>query len=341
MQNPINVLGIETSCDETSVSIVKNGTEILLNIVASQEKIHSKYFGVVPELASRAHTEKINHILKKCFVISPDKIDAIAYTAGPGLLGSLIVGKLVAQTISYVYNKPLIPVNHIEGHIFSIFLENKKLKPPFLSLVVSGGHTELIIFEDFGKYNVLGKTRDDACGEAFDKIAKLLKIGYPGGPKIDKLSKKGNPEKIKFPRPYLWNSWDFSFSGLKTSVLYYLQDKKNKNTKIQDICASFQQAVIDTLVNKTIVCAKKFNLKNICIVGGVAANSGLRKEFFNKCKKEKINVFFPSIKLCTDNAAMIASVGYFIFKKTNKDNLENNQTNKKYGLNPNMEIKNW
>ncbi len=337
------VLGIETSCDETSSALVENGRKVISNIVFSQEKIHSKYFGVVPEFASRAHLEKINWVIERSLNgKNINQVDAIAVTVGPGLMGSLLVGKIVAQTIAYVLKKPIVPVNHIEGHIFSIFLDYPKIKPPFLALVVSGGHTELIIFEDFGKYKVIGKTRDDAAGEAFDKIAKLLNLKYPGGPEIEKLSKSENKYVIDFPRPYMPETFDFSFSGLKTAVVYYVRDNFPKNVKkmkpidINSICYSFQKAVIDTLVWKTITAAKKFGLKKIVICGGVSANMALREEFFSLCKKEKLGIYFPSKKLSTDNAGMIACAGYYKIK-----NVKLKMQNLKIEVDPNLKLSNW
>ena len=328
----MKILGIETSCDETSISIVDNGVKILSNIVASQVKTHNQYFGVVPELASRLHLENINFLLEKSINCIDKKhtknnlreyiesnISAIAYTYGPGLMGSLLIGQIVAQTLSYIFNKPIIPVNHLEGHIFSAILEYPSLKPPFLALIISGGHTELVIVEKFFVYKKLGQTRDDACGEAFDKVAKLLNLSYPGGPVIEKNASKIKKPTINFPRPYMWGTWDFSFSGLKTAVVYYVKSLKNKSVElnsnlINDICASFQQSVIDTVVTKTITAAKKFSLKNVVVVGGVAANSSLKKAFINECNKNKLKLFSPRPVLCTDNAAMIASAGYFRYK---------------------------
>jgi len=321
------ILGIETSCDETASALVKDGNKIISSVVASQEKIHSKYFGVVPELASRAHLEKINYVIEKTLVAGSEKFDIVAYTSGPGLLGSLLVGQIVASTIGYVRNVPVVPVNHLEGHILSVLFDNPALKPPFLSLIVSGGHTELVIVKKIGQYKVLGRTRDDACGESFDKVAKMLRIGYPGGPKIEKLAKSGGPGSIKFPRPYLWGNWDFSFSGIKTAVLYHLRGKypdpgeKISRKDIVNVCASFQQAVIDTLVHKTIKCSQQHKLNNIAVAGGVSANGTLRKQFINAVNREKnMKVYFPEIKLSTDNAAMIASAGYYRAMQLKKEN---------------------
>ncbi|MFN8674720.1 MAG: tRNA (adenosine(37)-N6)-threonylcarbamoyltransferase complex transferase subunit TsaD [Candidatus Sericytochromatia bacterium] len=316
------ILGIESSCDETSVSLVKDGKEIICNLVASQIDIHKKYGGVVPEVASRQHVLVINSLLEELFNnynITKDDIDAIAVTYAPGLQGSLIIGLITAKTLAWLWNKKIIPVNHLEGHMYSPFLE-KEIKPPFLTLLVSGGHTELIIFEDHGKYSLLGKTRDDAVGEAFDKVARLLNLPYPGGPYIDKKAQNGNPEKFNFPRA-LHNSYDFSFSGLKTAVLYTIRDMEKENLEIPeaDLCASFSEAIADTLVKKALKACKEFKLNKIVISGGVAANSTIRKKMTEECAKRKIEFFCPPIKLCTDNAAMIACAGYYKFIRDDYD----------------------
>jgi N6-L-threonylcarbamoyladenine synthase len=338
----MRVLGIETSCDETSASVVENGRKILSNVISSQIKIHKEYSGVVPELAARAHTQNINYVIAKAlskakikFLDISKKIDAIAYTRGPGLAGSLLIGQITAMTMSYAHEIALIDVNHIEGHLFSAMLDYQKLKPPYLGLVVSGGHTELVIVEDYGRYKYLGGTRDDAAGEAFDKTAKLLSLSYPGGPMIDSLAKKGNASKIKFPRPYLWGSWDFSFSGLKTAVVNYT--RKNGVKNVYDICAGFQAAVVETLTAKTFAAAKKYNLSKIVLGGGVSANSALRKTFLETAVGEKKNIYLPSIELCTDNAAMIACAGYYKSKKLglNRDKFESVSTQ------PGMKLINW
>ncbi|MDD5687112.1 MAG: tRNA (adenosine(37)-N6)-threonylcarbamoyltransferase complex transferase subunit TsaD [Elusimicrobia bacterium] len=321
----MNILGIETSCDETSAAVVKDGRFILTNVVSSQIKIHKKYGGVVPELASRQHLENINVVIEEA-LRKIKKIDAVSVTKGPGLIGSLLIGTTTAQVVSDILKVPIVGVNHIEGHIFASFIKTDRhrkqesaLVPPFIALVVSGGHTDLILVKDMGKYEILGRTRDDAVGEVFDKIAKFMKLGYPGGPIIDRLSKQGNPEKIKFPRPYMHDSWDFSFSGLKTAIINYIFankiDIKKRNRQILDICASFQQACVDVLVKKTIMASVKYNIKKIVLGGGVSSNSQLRSTFVEKCKAENIKLFIPEIVLCTDNAAMIASAGYFKIKK--------------------------
>jgi N6-L-threonylcarbamoyladenine synthase len=318
------ILGIETSCDETAAALVRDGKTILSNVVASQIKLHSKYFGVVPELASRAHLEKINQVINQALIHQPH-FDAVAYTQGPGLMGSLLVGQVAASTIAYARNVPVIPINHIEGHILSVLFDNPSLTAPLLALVVSGGHTELVLVTKIGgPYRVLGQTRDDAAGEAFDKVAKLLNIGYPGGPKIEQLSRSGNPDAIKFTRPYMWDCWDFSFSGIKTAVMYHVRDKYNgkpvPKKDVNDLCASFQSAMIDTLVNKTIKCSQKFKLDNIIVVGGVSANMALRAAFKKSVKKAGLHAFFPDLKLSTDNAAMIAGAGYYKIQNELKKN---------------------
>ncbi|MDR2676542.1 MAG: tRNA (adenosine(37)-N6)-threonylcarbamoyltransferase complex transferase subunit TsaD [Endomicrobium sp.] len=319
----MNIFAIETSCDETSAAIVLNGTKIKSIIVSSQIKIHAKFSGIVPELASRSHIENINLVIHKAlkaagvnFLNFRQHVDAVAYTVGPGLLGALLVGATAARSIACVYKKPVIPVNHLEGHIYSAFIENEFIKPPFLSVVISGGHTAIIIVKDFGKYKVLGNTRDDAAGEAFDKAAKMLGLRYPGGPVIDKKANKGDSNAIRFPRPYMKGTWDFSFSGLKTSLLNYLRKNPiNSKKHLNDICASFRQAVVETLCFKSFEAAKKFNLQQIVLGGGVSANSLVRKMFLQNGQKNNIKVFIPSSIYCTDNAAMIACTAYLKQKK--------------------------
>jgi N6-L-threonylcarbamoyladenine synthase len=310
------ILAIESSCDETSVALVRDGKEILANLISSQIDIHAVYGGVVPEIASRQHIEIINPLLEEIFQnnnISSKDIDAIAVTYGPGLQGSLLVGLMVAKTLAWLWDKPLIGVNHLEGHMYSPFLEHDIL-PPLLTLLVSGGHTELIIFEKHGNYKLIGKTRDDAVGEAFDKVARLLGLPYPGGPYIDKAAKNGNGKSFDFPRA-MPASYDFSFSGLKTAVLYKIRDLEKENVKIpvDDIAAGFSRAVAGTLVSKTIKAAKEYSLNKIVITGGVAANSMLREEMAKACQENNFNLYVPSMKLCTDNAAMIGCAAYYKF----------------------------
>lgn len=319
----MKILAIETSCDDTSAAVVENGRRVLSNVVCSQN-VHSKFGGVVPELASRFHLENINSTVERALKesgVDISKIDAIAFSASPGLIGSLLIGQITAETIAYIFKKKLIPVNHLEGHIYSPTIEHKNLRPPFLSLVVSGGHTDLILIEDFGRYKILGRSRDDAAGEAFDKVAKLLGLRYPGGPEVEKWAKRGDPNAIKFPRPFMYETWDFSFSGLKTAVLYYLKKTVNDYPSSPvpyslscNICASFEAAVVETLVEKLMLASKKFNIKKLAICGGVASNKKLREALASSSKKEKIRFFVPSPQYCTDNAAMIASAAYYKLK---------------------------
>lgn len=317
--NDINILAIETSCDETSAAVVKNGRYILSNIISSQIDIHKKYGGVVPEIASRKHIEVIDYVIDEALEEANFKlndIDAIAVTYGPGLVGALLVGVASAKALAFACNKPLVGVHHIEGHISANYIEDKNFTPPFICLIVSGGHTHIACVHDYNKYEIMGCTRDDAVGEAYDKVARSIGYGYPGGPIIDNLAKTGNPQAIDFPRVYLEdNSYDFSFSGLKSAVLNYINKCKMTNVsfKPEDIAASFQQAVIEVLVNKTIKAAKQKNIYKIAMAGGVAANSSLRKHMKETCEKENITLNYPSPILCTDNAAMIGSAGYYEF----------------------------
>ncbi|KNF09614.1 tRNA N6-adenosine threonylcarbamoyltransferase TsaD [Gottschalkia purinilytica] len=317
----IITLAIETSCDETSVSVVKNGREVLSNIISSQIEVHKKFGGVVPEIASRKHIENINSIIKNALDearVTLDDIDNIGVTYGPGLVGALLVGISSAKALSFGKNIPLVPVNHIEGHIYANFIEHKDLEPPFTCLIVSGGHTHLVNVKDYGEYEFLGRTRDDAAGEAFDKVARALGLGYPGGPIIDNLAKIGNKDAIEFPRVYLdEDTFDFSFSGLKSAVLNYLNSSKQKGIEIvvEDVAASFQQAVIEVLVEKAIKASKKSGNHIIAIAGGVAANEGLRNLMELRGEEEGIEIKYPSKILCTDNAAMIGCVAYYNYVK--------------------------
>ena len=319
------ILGIDTSCDDTSASVVEDGRRILSNIVSSQSDIHTRYGGIVPELASRRHIEMIipvvDEAIKQAGVRSSD-LSAVAVCKGPGLVGSLLIGCSFAKAFCYSRHIPLVAVNHLEGHLLSVFLESSSPEFPFLSLIVSGGHTSLHIAEDFGRYTELGRTRDDAAGEAYDKVSKLLGLGYPGGPIIDRLAEKGDPKAIDFPRAYLPESFDFSFSGLKTAVLQFLR-KENLLEKplppdsrlLHDIAASFQAAVVDVLVRKTEWAVKKKWLRQATLSGGVSANSGLRKKMLEMGNEKGVEVFVPSVSLCTDNAAMIAAAGHHHFLK--------------------------
>jgi len=318
------VLGIETSCDETAASVVEDGRRMLSNVVSSQIDIHKKYGGVVPELASRKHLETVNFVVEQALSkagCSFEEIDGIAVTYGPGLVAALLVGLATAKAIAYAFELPLIGVNHIEGHIFSNFLEhpenrfsNDKLVPPFIALVVSGGHSDLVFVEGYGKYELLGRTRDDAVGESFDKVAKLLHLGYPGGPIIDEIARKGDAEAIKFPLAHMKdNSLDFSFSGLKTAVANFVRNHKLsiESKSITDIAACFQRAAIEALVEKTFCAIEEKGLDKVALGGGVASNSHLRNVFRNRAEKNGIEVYYPPQALCTDNAAMIGCVGYY------------------------------
>ncbi|BBE31599.1 tRNA N6-adenosine threonylcarbamoyltransferase [Tepiditoga spiralis] len=302
------ILGIETSCDETSVCLLKGKDKILSNIVVSQIDIHKVFGGVVPEVAARKHIDFMYKITKQAFKeaeITTEDINAIAVTYGPGLVGALLIGLNFAKALSISLNKPLIKVNHLMGHIYANFIEYPNLKPPFIVLLVSGGHTMILKANDYMDFEIIGQTRDDAAGEAFDKVSRMLDFGYPGGPIIDSYAKKGK-DIYKFPKPLYNNGYDFSFSGLKTSVLYFMKD--NPNAKKEDIAASFQNALVDTLVHKVTKYAIKNKINDIVIAGGVAANSSLRKKLSEF--SSKLNIYYPSIEICTDNAAMIARAGY-------------------------------
>jgi N6-L-threonylcarbamoyladenine synthase len=324
MVKTMRILAIETSCDDTGAAVILNGREILSNVVSSQIPIHQKYGGVVPELASRKHIESIVPIVTEALgaaKVSLKEIDGVAVTQGPGLVGSLLVGLSFAKSIAFATGLPFIGVNHIEAHLSAIFLEEKFPRFPFIGLVVSGGHTSLFRMDGFGKYKRLGQTRDDAAGEAFDKVAKLLGLGYPGGPVIDELSKTGNPKAIRFPRPVLSkNSFDFSFSGLKTAVVNYVKAHPEPTGSypddlIKDIVTSFQEAVVEVLVKKTVQAAQHQGLKRIVLSGGVAANQRLRQKIKEESLEQKLKVYLPSPSFCTDNAAMVGVVGYEYLKR--------------------------
>jgi len=315
------ILAIESSCDETAASVVKNGREVLSNVISSQIELHTIYGGVVPEIASRKHIEKINQVieeaLKEASVTLKD-ITAIAVTYGPGLVGALLVGVSAAKAISFATGIPLVGVHHIEGHISANYIENKELEPPFVCLVASGGHSHLIVVKDYGEYEIIGRTRDDAAGEAFDKVARAIGLGYPGGPKIDKLSREGNPNAIPFPRAKVAeNEYDISFSGLKSAGLNYLNGCQMKGETIceADVAASFQKAVIDVLVEHSIHAVKECGYDKFAIAGGVASNSSLRAALEEACAKEEIKFYHPSPIFCTDNAAMIGVAGYYEYIK--------------------------
>jgi N6-L-threonylcarbamoyladenine synthase len=330
MEKLINILAIETSCDETSAAVVQNGVNVLSNVISSQIDLHAKYGGVVPEIASRKHIEKISPVIKESLEeanLTLEEIDAIAVTYGPGLVGALLVGLSQAKAMAFALNKPLIGVHHIEGHISANYIEGDGFKPPFLCLVVSGGHTHLVVVSDYGEYEVIGKTRDDAIGEAFDKVARTIGLGYPGGPKIDKISKQGNANAIEFPKTYLEKgSFDFSFSGIKSAVLNYVNQQKMKNESIvvEDVAASFQRAVVEVLVDKTMLAAKQYKINKIALAGGVAANSMLRESMAKACADENFELHYPSLVYCTDNAAMIGCAGYYEFIKGKKDAMDLN-----------------
>ena len=311
------ILAIESSCDETAAAVVKNGREVLSNVINTQIAIHTEYGGVVPEIASRKHIENINPVIKKALTdagVTLDDIDAIGVTYGPGLVGALLVGVAEAKAIAFAKNKPLVGVHHIEGHISANYVENKELEPPFVALVVSGGHTHLVKVNDYGEYEIIGRTRDDAAGEAFDKVARAIGLGYPGGPKIDKLAKEGNPEAIEFPRAHVDDApYDFSFSGIKSAVLNYINSANMQGKEINraDVAASFQKAVVDALVSRAVKLAKECGMDKLAIAGGVASNSALRAAVQEECAKNNIRFYSPSPVLCTDNAAMIGCQGYY------------------------------
>lgn len=317
MEQDVIILAIESSCDETAASVVRNGREVLSNVISSQIDIHTLYGGVVPEIASRKHTERIDQVVNEALKtanMTYDDITAIAVTYGPGLVGALLVGVSYAKALAWALKKPLIGVHHIEGHISANYIENLTLEPPFMCLVVSGGHSHLVKVADYGKYEILGRTRDDAAGEAFDKVARVIGLGYPGGPKIDKVSYDGNPKAMDFPRAKIAdNEYDFSFSGLKSAVLNYLNQLQMKGEDYvqADVAASFQQAVVDVLVGHSMQALEEYGFKKFAIAGGVASNSHLRAAMEEACAKRGIEFYRPSPIYCTDNAAMIGVAAYY------------------------------
>ena len=333
----IITLGIESSCDETSVAVVKNGREILSNIIDTQIPIHEKYGGVVPEIASRNHIEAISRVTKKALEeakITFDEIDAVTPTYGPGLVGALLVGVSYAKALSFAINKPLVGVNHIQGHIAANYITYKELEPPFLCVLISGGNTQIVNVKSYIEFEILGKTRDDAIGEAFDKVARVVGLGYPGGPKVDKLAKEGNPV-YKLPKTHFENSLDFSFSGIKTAVINL--NHKNPEINKADLCASFEKVATEMLTHNTINAIKQINKKTetkinkVVLAGGVSANSYIREQFEKIGKEEKLEIYFPELSLCTDNAAMIASAGYYNY-------IEGKTSDLKLNAIPNLKI---
>ncbi|UYJ48234.1 MAG: tRNA (adenosine(37)-N6)-threonylcarbamoyltransferase complex transferase subunit TsaD [Lachnospiraceae bacterium] len=318
------ILAIESSCDETAASVVKNGRTVLSNVISSQIATHTVYGGVVPEIASREHIKAINYVIERALSeanVTLEDITAIGVTYGPGLVGALLVGVAEAKAIAYAAHKPLIGVHHIEGHVSANFIENPDLEPPFVCLIVSGGHTHLVIVKGYGEFEIIGRTRDDAAGEAFDKVARAVGLGYPGGPKVDKAAKEGNTHAMEFPRAKVADSpYDFSFSGLKSAVLNYINHAKMTGEEIYvpDLVASFQNAVVDVLVSRAITAAKEYGYKKLAIAGGVASNSALRAAMKEACDKNGITFYHPSPIFCTDNAAMIGVAAYYEYIKGNR-----------------------
>ncbi|HIY56513.1 MAG TPA: tRNA (adenosine(37)-N6)-threonylcarbamoyltransferase complex transferase subunit TsaD [Candidatus Dorea merdavium] len=324
------ILAIESSCDETAAAVVRNGREVLSNVISSQIDLHTLYGGVVPEIASRKHIERINQVIEEALStagVSLAQTDAVAVTYGPGLVGALLVGVAEAKAIAYAAGKPLVGVHHIEGHIAANFIEHPELEPPFLSLVVSGGHTHLVRVEDYGVFTILGRTRDDAAGEAFDKVARAIGLGYPGGPKIDRVAREGDPEAIAFPRTHMEDApYDFSFSGLKSAVLNYINgcQMKGQEYRQADIAASFQKAVTDVLVGNAMRAVEEYHADRFAIAGGVAANSALRQAMKEACEERGVKLYYPSPVYCTDNAAMIGVAGYYEYRKGVRHGLDLN-----------------
>jgi len=314
----MKILAIETSCDETAAAVVENGTRVLSSVVATQIPFHRPYQGVVPELASRAHVVTVNRVVAEALrqarmsLAGKNRPDGIAVTVGPGLVGALIVGRMAAESLGWTHDIPVHGVNHIEGHLLSPLLAVGGFKPPFLGLVASGGHTELIYTSAWGRYALVGRTRDDAAGEAFDKVAKMMGLGYPGGPVIDRLAERGDPKRFAFPRPWLPGTWDFSFSGLKTAVLYKLREKKSWTpAEKRDLCAGFRAAVVEVIVGKTVAAARTLKTASVVVGGGVAANALLRRELARACAAAGLRLAVAPPALCTDNAAMVGAAAYY------------------------------
>lgn len=338
MKKDLMILGIESTCDETSAALLKGGKEIVSNVIYSQIEEHKKYHGVVPELASRAHAAKIATVINEALGDHP--LDYVAFASGPGLPGGLMVGRVAAETLANFKKTPIIGVNHLEGHIFACEFEGTEAKArlsfPLVALVVSGGHTELWYVKGYGDYKILGRTRDDAAGEAFDKVAKLLGLPYPGGPQVSKQALSGRRDAIAFPRPLLPGTWEFSFSGIKTAVSYYLRD--HQDYSVPDVCASFEEAMVETLVTKTLWAAQKYKVKHIAVGGGVAANTLLRGRMTEKAKEMGVETHFVERKLSSDNAAMIALAAY---KKLEHAEKTGKPVKKNINIDPNMKVRNW
>jgi len=321
VEEDVYILAIESSCDETAAAVVEDGRKVISSVVASQVEEHKHYGGVVPEIASREHIKAVNYVIERALAEAQAAlrdITAIGVTYGPGLVGALLVGVAEAKAIAYAAGKPLVGVHHIEGHIAANYIENQDLEPPFMCLIVSGGHTHLVVVEDYDKFNIIGRTRDDAAGEAFDKVARSIGLGYPGGPKIDKAAKLGNPDAITFPKAKMSdNPYDFSFSGLKSAVLNYLNHAKMTGEEVNpnDLAASFQKAVVQVLVEHAIRGTKEHGFRKLALAGGVASNSALRASLKEACEKNGITLYYPSPIFCTDNAAMIGAAGYYEYKK--------------------------
>lgn len=325
IEEDVYILAIESSCDETAAAVVKNGREVLSNVISSQIDLHTLYGGVVPEIASRKHIEKINQVIQGALDeadMTLEQMTAIGVTYGPGLVGALLVGVAEAKAIAYAAKKPLVGVHHIEGHVSANFIEHPDLEPPFVCLIVSGGHTHLVIVKDYGEFEIIGRTRDDAAGEAFDKVARAVGLGYPGGPKVDKAAKEGNPHAIEFPRAKIDGSpYDFSFSGLKSAVLNHINHAQmcHEEIFVPDLAASFQNAVVDSLVSRGVAAAKEFGFEKLAIAGGVACNTALRTGMEDACKKAGIQFYYPSPIFCTDNAAMIGVAAYYEYINGTRD----------------------